>query len=154
MTSSAPMRSTARSAKALLGLALAALVLSGCWGSNGGSFLQKTNYLRASRGVPALASHGTLDAKAQSWASTLASRGTLVHSDLTDGMSSVNWYTLGENLASGSQTGDWAARLHDALVASPTHYANLVDRRFTHMGVGIASAGGKVYVVEVFAEIR
>ena len=154
MTSSAPTHATARSAKALLGLAIAALVLSGCWGSNDGTFLQKTNYLRASKGVPALAPHATLDSKAQSWANTLASRGTLVHSNLSDGLSSVNWYTLGENLASGAQTGDWAGRLHDALVASPAHYANLVDRRFTHMGVGIASAGGKVYVVEVFAEIR
>ena len=154
MTSTAPTRSTARSAQALLGLAIAALVLSGCWGSNASTFLQKTNYLRASKGVPALAAHGTLDSKAQSWANHLATHGTLVHSNLTDGMSSVNWYTIGENLASGAETGDWAGRLHDALVASPTHYANLVDRRFTHMGVGTASAGGKVYVVEVFAEIR
>ncbi|MDQ3385337.1 MAG: CAP domain-containing protein [Actinomycetota bacterium] len=154
MTSGAPTLATARSVKALLGLALAALVLSGCWGSNASTFLQKTNYLRASKGVPALAPHGTLDGKAQSWADTIASKGTLVHSNLSDGMSSVNWYALGENLASGAETGDWASRLHDALVASPTHHANLVDRRFTHMGVGVASAGGKVYVVEVFAEIR
>ena len=154
MTSGARTLPTARAVQALLGLAIAALVLSGCWGSNASTFLEKTNYLRASKGIPTLAPHGTLDSKAQSWASNLASKGTLVHSNLSDGMSSVNWYTLGENLASGTQTGDWAGRLHDALVASPAHHANLVDRRFTHMGVGIASAGGKVYVVEVFAEIR
>lgn len=154
MTSSASTLATTRPVKAVLGLALVAMLLSGCLGSNAQSFLTRTNQVRASVGVPALAANATLDAKAQWWAATLASRGTLVHSNLSDGLDSVSWTTIGENLASGSETGDWSLRLHDALVASPSHYNNLVDRRFTHMGVGTASAGGKVYVVEVFAEIR
>lgn len=131
-----------------------AMLLTGCLSSNAQSFVDRTNQLRASTGVPTLASHATLDAKAQAWAKTLASRGTLVHSNLADGLESLDWTTLGENLASGTETGDWSLRLHEALVKSPAHYANLVDRRFTHMGVGVASAGGQVYVVEVFAELR
>ena len=154
MTSNVRTVATARPAKAVLGLALVAMLLTGCFGSNAQTFTMRTNQLRASLGVSAVASHPTLDSKAQSWAQDLAGRGTLVHSDLSSGLERVNWTTIGENLASGSETGDWSLRLHNALVASPTHYNNLVDRRFTHMGVGIASAGGKVYVVEVFAEIR
>lgn len=154
MTSNVRTLATARSTKAVLGLALVAMLLSGCFGSNAQSFVTRTNQVRASLGVPAVATHPTLDSKAQSWAQHLAGRGTLVHSDLSAGLESVNWMTIGENLASGAESGDWSLRLHNALVASPTHYNNLVDRRFTHMGVGIASAGGKVYVVEVFAEIR
>ena len=160
MTESTPSAAAAPASRAvrpltvLLGLVLTTLLLTGCLPSNAQSFVDRTNGLRASRGVPALVGHGTLDPKAQAWAETLAARGTLVHSSLTDGMATVGWRTIGENLASGSDTGDWPARLHDALVASPTHHANLVDRRFTHMGVGVARSGGQVYVVEVFAEIR
>ena len=154
MTSRIATVAPSRSVKAVLGLTLVAMLLSGCWGSNASSFLTRTNQLRASVGAPALAPHGTLDSKAQSWAATLASRGTLTHSSLSAGLESVNWYSIGENLASGTESGDWSLRLHQALVASPGHYSNLVDRRYTHMGVGSASAGGKVYVVEVFAEIR
>lgn len=145
---------TARPVQAVLGFVAAAVLLSGCLSPSAQSFLDRTNQLRASKGVPALANHGTLDAKAQAYAGTLASRGALVHSNLADGLSTVRWTTLGENLASGAQSGDWAARLHEALVKSPAHYNNLVDRRFTHMGVGVASANGNVYVVEVFAQIR
>lgn len=149
-----PPAPTLRPLTVLLGLVLTTLLLTGCLSSNATSFVDRTNGLRASRGVAALAGHGALDAKAQAWAETLAARGGLVHSSLTDGMGAVSWRTLGENLASGAESGDWPARLHDALVASPTHHANLVDRRFTHMGVGVASRNGQVYVVEVFAEIR
>lgn len=145
---------SARPVKAAVGLVLAAMLLTGCLSPNAQSFITRTNQLRASKGIPTLASHGTLDSKAQSWANTLASKGTLVHSNLASGLTTVNWTTLGENLASGTESGDWTARLHEALVRSPAHYANLVDRRFTHMGVGVASARGNVYVVEVFAQIR
>lgn len=131
-----------------------AMLLTGCLAPNAQSFLDRTNQLRASKGVPALATNPTLDAKAKTWANTLASKGALVHSNLPDGLDSVRWTTLGENLASGTESGDWPLRLHEALVRSPAHHANLVDRRFTHMGVGVASARGQVYVVEVFAEIR
>ena len=149
-----PRRPAARPATVLLGLVLSTLLLTGCLSPNAQSFVDRTNGLRASKGVPALAGHATLDAKAQAWADTLAARGTLQHSALPDGLGGVRWRALGENLASGTESGDWPVRLHDALVASPGHHANLVDRRFTHMGVGVASGRGQVYVVEVFAEIR
>jgi uncharacterized protein YkwD len=147
-------RPSGRPAAVLLSVALSALLLTGCLSPNAQSFLDRTNGLRASRGVPTLAGHAALDAKAQAWAEVLAARGSLVHSTLSDGMGKVAWRSIGENLASGTESGDWPARLHDALVASPSHHANLVDRRYTHMGVGVASGRGQVYVVEVFAEIR
>ena len=143
-----------RPARLLLGLVVGALLLTGCLSSNAQSFVDRTNALRASDGVAAVAGHGVLDAKAQAWAENLAARGGLVHSDLADGLGGVRWRALGENLAAGTESGDWPARLHDALVNSPSHRANMVDQRFTHMGVGVASGGGQVYVVEVFAEIR
>ena len=152
----APRRTTrtaARPAAVLVSIALSALILTGCLSSNAQSFVDRTNSLRASHGIHALRNHSALDAKAQAWAEETARRGTLVHSTLSDGLGHVAWRTIGENLASGSDSGDWTAALHNALVASPGHYNNLVDRRFTHMGVGVAHARGMVYVVEVFAQI-
>lgn len=145
---------TARPVRALAAILVGALLLTGCLSGNAQSFVDRTNQLRATRGLPALAGHGVLDAKAQALAEALAERGTLAHGRLADGLSGVRWRALGENLASGSASGDWTRSLHDALVRSPVHLANLVDPRFTHMGVGIADAGGTAYVVEVFAEIR
>ncbi len=154
VTTSAATLTAARPVRAVAGILVGALLLTGCLFGNAQSFVDSTNQLRSSKGVPALANHGVLEAKAQAWAEVLASRGTLTHSNLADGLSGIAWRSLGENLASGSASGDWTSTLHDALVRSPVHYANLVDRDFTHMGVGVANAGGKVYVVEVFAEIR
>ncbi|MGA2935534.1 MAG: CAP domain-containing protein [Syntrophobacteraceae bacterium] len=39
----------------------------------------------------------------------------------------------GENLAKGIDT---AANIHKALMASPTHRKNILDRRFNHLGIG------------------
>jgi uncharacterized protein YkwD len=41
--------------------------------------------------------------------------------------------------------------VHRALVASPGHYANLVNPDLTHVGVGIHLQGDGVYVTQVFA---
>jgi uncharacterized protein YkwD len=41
--------------------------------------------------------------------------------------------SAGENLAKGIDT---PANIHKALMASPTHRKNILDRRFNHLGVG------------------
>ena len=135
-------------------LALAVALLAGCLSPEEQSFLDRTNQVRASTGATALAVHPSLNAKAQDWAEHMAATNQLYHSTLSDGLGGVDWTTLGENVGRSSPNGDWALKLHDKLVASPGHYRNLVDRRFTHMGVGVArAANGDVYVAEVFAAI-
>jgi uncharacterized protein YkwD len=131
------------------------LVSTSCMSVEARTFFDRTNELRAAAGAPPLAEHVWLDLKAQAWAERMASEGWIFHSRLADGLDTIGWECLGENVGYADGTGDQLARLHDAFVNSPTHRHNLVDRRFTHMGVGLArGSDGTVYVSEVFAEIR
>ena len=58
------------------------------------------------------------------------------------------WSTVGENVGFGSTS----AVVHDALVNSAGHLANIVGASFTRLGVGAAVDGnGRLWVVEVFA---
>jgi uncharacterized protein YkwD len=148
------LRTAPRPRALFAALALAVALLAGCLPPEEQSFLDRTNQLRASTGVAALAVHPSLNAKAQDWAEHMAATDHLYHSTLSDGLGDVRWTTLGENVGRSSRNGDWVLKLHDKLVSSPGHYRNLVDGRFTHMGVGVATAAnGDVYVAEVFAAI-
>lgn len=56
----------------------------------------------------------------------------------------VRYHLAGENLAgSGS-----VERAHKALMESPTHRANILHKRYTHIGVGVIDGGvyGKMFV--------
>ena len=91
--------------------------------------------------------HSVLTAKAEAWAQHMADTGCLCHSNLPDGVT-VGWRKLGENIGRGPDL----ASIHQALVHSPPHYANMVDPAFHWIGVGIAYGGGQMYVAEVFMD--
>ena len=112
-----------------------------------GDFVARTNALRGSRGLPGLSVNGTLVAKARNWAEHMAAVGAISHSNLADG-APPEWRRLGENVGRGPSV----AAIHDALVASPDHYANLTDPGFQTIGVGVVNANGTYYVAEVFME--
>jgi hypothetical protein len=57
---------------------------------------------------------------------------------------------IAENVA----VGNTIQLVHDVLVASRPHYVNLVNPTVTRMGIGVAWAGGLVYVVENFLIVR
>src|SRR5688572_16058450 len=99
--------------------------------------------MRTSRGLRPLQVHPDLELKARAWAAQMAGTGILAHSSLTDGIT-AEWVSLAENVA----TGDTLDLTHQTLVASPAHYANLVDPDLSHIGVGLASAGGRIYLAE------
>ncbi len=84
----------------------------------------------------------------------MAQTGTLSHSRLSDGLSSLSWEALGENVGYSSPTTDTLKTIHNLFVQSAPHRANLVSSRFTHMGVGVAKdSRGRVWVAEVFADL-
>jgi hypothetical protein len=112
-----------------------------------GDFIARTNALRSSRGLGPLSVNGTLTAKAQAWAEHMAAVGAISHSNLPDGAPS-EWRRLGENVGRGPSVDS----IHNALVASPEHYANLTDPGFQQIGVGVVNANGTFYVSEVFME--
>src|SRR4051795_4897090 len=112
-----------------------------------GDFVARTNALRASRGLPGLSVNGTLAAKARDWAEHMAAVGAISHSNLSDG-APPEWQRLGENVGRGPSVD----AIHNALVASPEHYANLTDPGFRYVGVGVVNANGTFFVSEVFME--
>ncbi len=88
-----------------------------------------------------------LDAAAAAYAATLTS-GRLVHStDLSAGMVG-RWSKLGENLGRG----DDLTSIHLALMASPTHRANLLDSGFTQIGVAVIHTDVGLVVVQRFRQ--
>lgn len=110
-------------------------------------FIARTNALRSSKGLAPLSVNGALTAKASAWAEHMAAAGTISHSNLPDGAPS-NWKRLGENVGEGPTV----EAIHNALVASPEHYANLTDPGFQSIGVGVVNANGTLFVSEVFME--
>jgi uncharacterized protein YkwD len=129
--------------------ALAVLLLSACLASaDEASAINLINRDRAAAGVRTLAVNDAAMIKAQNWARGLAnnsggvcSSATLSHSDLTQG-APAGWKYLGENVACRTVQGSVAnavGPLQTQLMNSSGHRANILNQRFSHVGVGIAS---------------
>jgi uncharacterized protein YkwD len=116
--------------------------------SNG--FVAAINNLRASQGLNPLTVDGNLTSVAQDWANSMGLADGISHrSDLRSGITG-NWQTLGENVGVGPSVDS----LMQAFIASPGHYKNLVDPRFTHVGVGTVRVGGMLYTAHEFEAVR
>ena len=152
ITASSP--SKRRSFGAILVIVLLALAAAGCMPSDARTFLDRTNSLRKTYGVRALAENDTLTKKAEDWAQHMAATGRLEHSTLSANLPGVPWRMLGENVGYSSKTSDTLKTIHNLFVNSAPHRANLLNSRFTHMGVGVATDKyGRVWVAEVFAQL-
>jgi uncharacterized protein YkwD len=103
------------------------------------------NGVRAGLGVPPLTVSSSLKTYARDWTVHMADTNTFAHSRIGELLGP--WGTVGENIAYG-----WSVQsMHDALVASPGHYANLTNASFTHIGVGVwIEEGGKIWTTHVF----
>lgn len=100
---------------------------------------------RAARGIPRLDTRPALVEVARSWAEHLARTGVLRHNpDLAEDVD--NWRWLGENVGYGPDV----RTVHAAIMDSPAHRANVLDRDYTQVGVGVVRRDGRVWVVEVF----
>jgi cysteine-rich secretory family protein len=114
------------------------------------AFVAKINQLRASVGVGQLSVDGNLTSVARSWAQSMANAGTISHNPNLKNMVTGNWSFLGENVGVGPNVDS----LFTAFVNSPHHYANLVDPRFTYVGVGVVWSGGTMYTSHEFMTLR
>lgn len=110
--------------------------------------LEGTNAARADAGLTALRVDPCLARMAQRHAQRLAASGSLYHQDLGTVMASCGTSTAGENVAM-NHTG--AADMVDQWLGSSGHRANLLNSRFTLIGIGVARArDGAWYGVQVF----
>lgn len=113
------------------------------------SVIRITNEHRAANGRRALAPEQSLNNMAQAWANHMSSVNRMEHSTNAWRTSKASpGYTLccGENIAYG-YTG--AGAVVKGWMGSTGHRANILDSRYTHIGVGYAAKGN--FWVQVFA---
>jgi hypothetical protein len=133
------VRHTARWAAALslivTALAGSAAFAGAASASPAGDLASATNTARASAGLAPLSVNAQLSAVAQAWANKLAAANVLSHNPALQAQVS-NWTVLGENVG---MAGD-VPTVQAAFMASPHHKANILDPRYTQMGVGSATS--------------
>lgn len=107
------------------------------------AIINRTNQIRAEAGLPALRVDERLVRSASAKAADMAERGYFTHAT-PEGNRMNYWiipagyiYSLaGENIAKGYSSLD---RLMNAWAGSPSHYRNLVEPRFTDIGIGMVA---------------
>jgi hypothetical protein len=121
------------------------------------SLLDRINAIRAQAGAGPLVRDGGLDAAARVHSAEMASADQLMHVSPTTGTPVDRVHAVGhdtgevaENVA--MHTG--VAEAQEALEASDAHLANMLNPRFTHLGVSAVRDESGVYVTEVFARIE
>jgi len=115
-------------------------------GPNTSSVLSAVNSARANAGRRPLSLRSDLSGVAYRWSQKMAASGTLKHNpNLTRQVSGWRW--VGENVGYGP---DWRA-VHVALMNSPSHRANILDRDYSQIGIGVVvGSGGRVWITQVF----
>jgi uncharacterized protein YkwD len=109
------------------------------------TFTAKLNGARATRDIPRLAVRDDLVTVARAQARRMANRAVLYHNPhLTTDVH--NWRWVGENVGYGSS----ASTVHRAFMNSAPHKANILDRDYTEIGIGVVVRDGRVWVAEVF----
>jgi uncharacterized protein YkwD len=112
-------------------------------------FTARINGLRASRGLGPLSTNAELVREARAWAANMAGAGRIFHtSNLSSGIT-ANWTKLGENVGVGAEVGV----LFQAFVDSPSHLENLVDPRYTEVGVGVVVVGDRMFTTHRFMAV-
>ena len=109
------------------------------------------NRERASRGLPLFSRRPDLDQVAAGWSKHLAETGVPAHNDayFTDGSRQQHGgLALGENVALDAE----AQPAHDHLMASPHHRDNILDTRFSAVGLGAAYRDGSWWITEDFLQ--
>ncbi|MGW1765093.1 CAP domain-containing protein [Streptomyces sp. NPDC002073] len=104
------------------------------------------NVERAAAGCSALTVDADLTEAAQRYSDTMAATGNFSHTG-ADGSqprdrieaAGYDWSGYGENIAMGQAD---AAAVVDAWMDSPGHRENILNCRFTEIGVGVSTAGG------------
>ena len=105
-----------------------------------------TNQVRASVGAPALVWDESLAVIARTWAAKMAADGIISHNTIVSKQVSGAWSKVSENVGQGPDIDT----VHQALVASRSHYLNMTDTEVTFMGVGVVTKGNTVFIVENF----
>jgi uncharacterized protein YkwD len=110
--------------------------------------LDLTNAERQKAGLPPLAFNAQLGTAAQNYSQVLASTGCFEHTCGSvpdfgdrDRQAGYNgWSAIGENIAAGYQTPEAVV---SGWMESPDHRANILSPKYTEIGVGLVTGGGR-----------
>ena len=117
------------------------------YAATGSGYLNVLNQERASRGVPPLHVSTDLERVAQSWSDEMARTGVLRHNPRLE--SDVpNWWSVGENVGMGGDMPD----IEQAFWNSPDHRANILDARYTDVGIATAYSDNRIWITVVFRQ--
>jgi len=109
------------------------------------AFVTKINAERKLRGLNALPARSYLTTKAHQHSAAMARRGRLYHSNL----SNICCYRMvAENVGVGGSV----LSVHRALMASPGHRANILQRGWHGVGVGVVKRDGRLWVTQIFRQ--
>ena len=115
------------------------------------AFLEAVNSSRVAAGLAPLTYSEELSALADLHSAQMASSGTIYHStDLGSKVGTVyaNWTRAGENVGKGGSV----ESIHAAMLASPSHAANIYGD-YNLIGIGVeTNPGGVMFVTEIFAK--
>jgi len=105
------------------------------------------NGARRAHGRAPLKFNDSLSKFARRHSSTMASADRLYHNPyLAQWLRNWSWRILGENVG----VGDSVPSLHVAFMNSRHHRDNILDRRFSSIGVGVVVRNGRTWVTVIF----
>jgi uncharacterized protein YkwD len=111
--------------------------------------VQLTNLERAAAGLPGLAGSWPISQVSRAWTAMMAAGGGLAHNPgyAPQIWASMPCATVAENVGYGSSL----EQVHAALMASPGHRANILNPRYTLIGVGVTwDASGLLWLTQNF----
>lgn len=121
------------------------------------SAYSRINQSRRDAGVGELFLDPVLGEVARAYSERMRDEGFFGHQDPAGGglverldAAGVSFSIAGENLAHVSGEADPAARAHQLLMGNPDHRANILDGRFTEIGVGVARSGDTFWMTQIF----
>lgn len=98
-------------------------------------------------GLGVLKEDEELNNRAQNWAEHMAKSGSLYHSSLN--MKGTSYALMGENIAKGFDTPEEVIK---GWMNSPGHRRNILEKKYTHAGFGVArDTRGKIWWCVQFA---
>lgn len=113
-------------------------------------FVTRINSERAKSGAAALKVCDGIRTVARNWSNEMARTGKFAHNPNYASQMPSGWTRAAENIAWGSGSYATVDSRHQALMNSAGHRANILDPAFTHIGVGVARTGDRMYVTQNF----
>jgi uncharacterized protein YkwD len=113
------------------------------------AFVASLNATRATAGGAPLTVDSELQSLARGWAEQMAAAGHISHANPISAGVTADWLKLGENVGTGGNV----TVIMNAFIASPGHYANIMDPEFTRVGVGVVWVGNALYTVHRFMKV-